>query len=520
MSDLFAPEAPAVVGSVASDQIECDVAILGSGMAGATVAYALRESSARVLLVERGDFLPREDANWSPTAVFGEQRYKAAELWYDGASGEGFHPGVHYWVGGNTKVYGACLPRFREEDFGELQHPDGVSPAWPISYSDIEPHYGEAERLYGVHGTSSGDPTEPWRSTDYPYPALEHEPTMATLADSLAEQGLHPFQMPMGVDFRDGGKCIRCRTCDGFPCRLGAKNDAEVCAVRPALDAGRTRLLTGAFVARLETSPDGKTVREAVLVKDGRELRLRADRFVLACGAANSSVLLLRSTTSQHPDGLGNSSRLIGTNYMVHASTFLVAVDPRRTNDVFFQKTLGINDWYLPSPGTPNPLGNVQMLGKLQATMIKPARRYAPMPLLSYMTSHSIDLYLTTEDVPKPENRVTIGRDGRITVYWTSNNLGSHRELVRRVTRMVRRAGYPIVFTERMAIETNSHMCGTAVMGEDPKRSVLDPFGRSHDVENLWVLDSSGFPSSAGVNPALTIAANALRVTATGTLDG
>jgi choline dehydrogenase-like flavoprotein len=520
VNGLFAPGSPAVVGSIAGEHIDCDIAILGSGMAGATAAYALRNSGARVLLVERGGFLPREDANWSPTAVFGEKRYKTTELWYDGASGKGFHPGVHYWVGGNTKVYGACLPRFREQDFAELQHPDGLSPAWPISYSDMEPYYAEAERIYGVHGAPDGDPTDPWRSSDYPYPALEHEPTTAALADSLRDQGLHPFVMPMGVDFRDGGKCIRCRTCDGFPCRLGAKNDAEVCAVRPALDAGHTRLLTGAFVARLETSADGRTIREAVLVKDGSELRLRADRFVVACGAANSSVLLLRSTGPRHPNGLGNSSGLIGTNYMVHASTFLAAVDHRRPNDVFFQKTLGINDWYLSGPGTPHPLGNVQMLGKLQAAMIKPARRYVPMPLLNYIASHSIDLYLTTEDVPKPENRVTIRRDGRITVHWTPNNLASHHELVRRVTRMVRRAGYPLVFTERMAIDTNSHMCGTAVMGEDPKQSVLNPYCRSHDIDNLWVLDSSGFPSSAAVNPALTIAANALRVATNGQLEG
>jgi choline dehydrogenase-like flavoprotein len=514
MNDLFGPGSPPVVGEVSGEQVECDIAILGSGMGGGTTAYSLRGRGARVLVVERGDFLPREQANWDPGAVFGEHRYRSPELWYDGHAGRPYSPGVHYWVGGNTKVYGACLPRFREEDFGAIQHPDGISPAWPVTYADMEAYYAEAERLYGVHGSPGEDPTEPWRSAGYPYPALDHEPPIADLAASLREQGLHPFSMPMAIDFHDGGSCIRCRTCDGFPCRLGAKNDAEVCAVRPALQTSNVRLLTRAFVDRLETSMDGREVKEAVLVRDGRELRLRARHFIVACGAVNSAALLLRSGSTRYPHGLANSSGLLGRNYMVHTSTFLVAVDPRRRNTVWFQKTLGVNDWYHAGPRAPYPLGNVQMLGKLQGSMVKAARNWVPMPVLDFMTTRSIDLYLTTEDVPKPDNRVEVGADGRITVYWRPNNLASHRELVRRVSHVVRRAGYPLVFTERMGIETNSHMCGTAVMGEDPRRSVLDPYCRAHDVANLWVVDSSCFPSSAALNPALTIAANALRVAA------
>jgi choline dehydrogenase-like flavoprotein len=275
--------------------------------------------------------------------------------------------------------------------------------------------------------------------------------------------------------------------------------------------------MTRALVTRLETDAGGKRVTEAVITRDGRNLRVRAPRFILACGAANSSVLLLRSASAAHPDGLANTSGLVGTNYMVHDSTFFTAVDPRRKNNVFFQKTLGINDWYL-GTDTDWPLGNVQMLGKLQGTMFKAARPKIPLPLLDYVAAHSVDLYLTTEDVPKPENRVTVRRDGIISVGWTSNNLSSHGELVRRVTQVMRRAGYPAIFTERMAIDTNSHMCGTAVMGENPRGSVINPLGRTHDVENLWVLDSSGFPSSAALNPALTIAANVLRVIAAGQL--
>jgi choline dehydrogenase-like flavoprotein len=199
---------------------------------------------------------------------------------------------------------------------------------------------------------------------------------------------------------------------------------------------------------------------------------------------------------------------------MVHNSTFFLGVDPRRRNTVTYQKTLGLNDWYLTGPDSPYPLGNLQMLGKIQGSMVKAARPWVPMAVLNYMTNRSIDIYLTTEDLPDPDNRVDVGANGRITVHWTPNNLRPHRELVRRIAKVVRGAGYPLIFTERMGIETNSHQCGTAVMGEDSRRSVLDPACRAHDLENLWVVDSACFPSSAALNPALTIAANALRVAA------
>jgi choline dehydrogenase-like flavoprotein len=514
VSGVFGAGSAPVVGTVEGGSIDCDIAIIGSGMGGATLARAIRDSGARVLVVERGDFLPREEANSSPVEVFQRRRYKNAEQWYDGSTGRAFGPGVHYYVGGNTKVYGACLPRFRSEDFGRLQHHGGVSPAWPVSYADMEPFYAEAERMYQVHGNRGDDPTDPPRSTAFPFPALEHEPAVAALADAMSAQGLHPFRMPVGVDLRPGGACRRTRTCDGFPCPHGAKNDAETCGIRPALQSPAVRLLTRTVVLRLDAPADGRRVTEAVAVRDGAPLRIRAGRFVVSAGAVNSAALLLRSASDRHPRGLANSSDLVGRNYMVHNSTFLLGVDPRRRNTVGFQKTLGLNDWYLAGPDNPYPLGNLQMLGKLQGAMVKAARPRVPMPVLHYMTGHSIDLYLTTEDLPDPGNRITAGPDGRVTVHWRPNNLAPHRELVRRVARVLRRAGYPLVLTERMGIETNSHQCGTAVMGDDPQRSVLDPTCRAHDVDNLWVVDSACFPSSAALNPALTIAANAIRVAA------
>jgi choline dehydrogenase-like flavoprotein len=516
MTGVFGPGSPSIVEAVDGGVVDCDVAVIGSGMGGATLAHALRDSGARVLVVERGDFLPREEANWSPAEVFVNGRYKNAERWIDASTGQPFAPGVHYYVGGNTKVFGACLPRFRERDFDVIEHHDGVSPAWPVTYAEMEPYYARAEHLYRVHGDAREDPTEPWRSGGYPFPPLPHEPPIADLAEAMTAQGLHPFTMPMGVDLREGGTCVRCRTCDGFPCLLGAKSDADVCAMRPALDSPAVRLLTRTAVVRLGTTADGRVVTEATAVRDGTTIRIRAGRFVVSCGAVNSAALLLRSGSDRHPRGLANSSDLVGRNYMVHNSTFFVGVDPRRRNTTSFQKTLGLNDWYQAGPDTPYPLGNLQMLGKLQAPMVRAARRWVPMPVLEYMTSRSVDVYLTTEDLPSRDNRVVAGAGGEITVHWRANNLAPHRERVHRVTRTVRRAGYPLIFTERMGVETNSHQCGTAVMGTDPAHSVLDPTCRAHDLDNLWVVDSSCFPSSAALNPALTIAANALRVATTG----
>lgn len=497
--------------------ITADIAVIGAGMGGAALAWGLRESGADVLVIDRGDFLPREWENWSPEAVFEQGRYKNAEDWFD-TQGEKFSPGNYYYIGGNTKLYGAMLPRFREEDFGFVEHRDGTSPAWPITYADMEPYYAQAEKLLLVHGEAGADPTDPWRSGPYPFPALPHEPRIAEFAASLQNQGLHPFSMPAAIDRREGGRCVRCRTCDGYPCMVDAKADADVSLIRPLARQKAIRLLTNATIERLETDPGGRTVGAAHGKRRGRAITVRAQRFVVAGGAVNSAALLLRSGNDRHAQGLGNSSGLLGRNYMVHNSTFFVAASPAKRNRTRFQKTLAFNDWYTANPQTQYPLGNVQMLGKLTAPMVSGAKPWVPRPILGAVTSHSIDLYLTTEDRPERDNRVVIGSSGETVIHWTPNNLESHAELVRRTTKAVRRAGYPLVLTERMGVATNSHQCGTAVMGEDPGASVLNTECRLHDVQNVWIVDSSCFPSSAAVNPALTIAANALRVAAQGTL--
>jgi choline dehydrogenase-like flavoprotein len=494
--------------------LSADVVIIGSGIGGGTLAWALKDTGLDVLLVERGQFLPREPENSQPDHVFIKKRYVTSTPWYDAKTGQPFQPGVYYWVGGNTKMYGACMPRFRRSDFEEVKHHDGVSPAWPFSYDDLEPFYSQAEQLYEVHGSVDEDPTEPPHSTDYPYPPLPHEPAVERFANMLYLQGLHPFHMACAMHLPSIAERIADTTADGSPSSTGNKSDAENRAVRPALESPSVRLLLGAYVRRLHTSPDRHTVKAAEAEVGERTVRIEAKTFVVSGGAVNSAALLLRSVSDEQPNGLGNSSGLLGRNYMVHNSTFFMAVNPTQRNDTAWQKTLGLNDWYEVGPDTPYPLGNLQMLGKLQAPMIKAARPWAPTWALKMVTDRSLDIYLTTEDLPRPDNQVMIDGD-RIMINWTPNNLVPHHELVKRVGHAVRKAGYPVLLTERMGIATNSHMCGTAVAGTDPSASVLDRDCRSHDVSNLFVVDSSFFPSSAALNPALTIAANALRVAPT-----
>jgi choline dehydrogenase-like flavoprotein len=510
----LSPGAPLREGALVSpdqETLTADVVIIGSGMGGGTLAWALMDTGLDVLIIERGQFLPREPENSQPDHVFIKKRYVTSKPWYDAKTGQPFQPGVYYWVGGNTKMYGACLPRFRRSDFEGVPHHDGDSPAWPFSYDDLEPFYGQAEQLFQVHGSVDEDPTEPPHSADYPYPPLPHEPAVERLANMLYLQGLHPFHMACGMHLPSIAERIADTTADGSPSSTGNKSDAENRAIRPALESPTVRLLLGAYVRRLHASPDGHTVTAAEAQVYERTVRIEAKTFVVSGGAVNSAALLLRSVSDQHPNGLGNSSGLLGRNYMVHNSTFFLAVDPAHRNDTAWQKTLGLNDWYEAGPDTHYPLGNLQMLGKLRAPMIKAARSWAPMWALKMVTDRSLDIYLTTEDLPRLDNRVIVDGD-KIMISWTANNLVPHTELVKRVSHAVRKAGYPVVLTERMGIATNSHMCGTAVAGTNPSSSVLDPDCRSHDVGNLFVVDSSFFPSSAALNPALTIAANALRI--------
>lgn len=499
-----------------------DVIVIGSGAGGGTLAWKLAPSGKRILLLERGDFVPREKANWSPRAVNVEGRYQTTERWRDKA-GKELHPHTNYWVGGNTKFYGAALFRMRERDFGELRHHGGVSPAWPIDYADLEPYYTAAERLYEVRGARGEDPTEPWASAPYDHAPVSHEPRIAKLAGDLARAGLHPFHVPLGVRLverdRQASPCIRCETCDGFPCLVHAKADAETMCVRPALAHPNLTLRTGAYVERLETDARGGRVTAVHVVRDGHPEVYHGDVVVVSAGAINSAALLLRSASDAHPRGLANGSDVVGRHYMGHINSVLMALS-LEPNPTVFQKTLGLNDFYFGAPEWDHPMGHISFVGKLDAvTLSAGAPPFAPGWSLEAMAKHSLDFWLTSEDLPDPDNRVTLDRDGRIQLAYTPNNEEGHRRLIAKLKSLLNTIGCHdhlisrnVFVGQRIPLAGVAHQNGTVRFGADPATSALDPNCRAWEVDNLYVVDGSFFPSSSAVNPALTIMANALRV--------
>ena len=487
-----------------------DVIIIGSGAGGGTVARGLAGRNADVLLLERGAAIPQEDGNWDPTVVWRELRYRATERWIDG-DGKEFLPYTHYCVGGNSKFWGSALFRLRREDFQARELADGTSPAWPISYDTLAPYYDRAEQLYHVHGATGDDPTEGERPP-YPHAPVPHAPLMASLVEGMRGQGLHPFHLPIGV-IRPGevGGCILCDTCNSFPCRIHAKSDAEVCAVIPALQHSNITLWPQSYAERLITDPPGQRVEAVEVRRNGELVRLTASRFVVSCGAVNSAALLLRSANDKHPNGLANSSGLVGRRYMAHLATMMEAFHPFRVNDTVFQKTVAVNDFYLKGPDTPYPLGQIQSQGRAYGVQAKTVVPWIPLWMYDAWMARAVDWLAMTEDLPQHENRVTLDPGGRIRLHYRPNNVTAHKQLVAETKRILRRLGYWVVVGYSHNRSNTTHQCGTLCFGTDPAQSVLDPFCRSHDVENLFVVDASFFPSSAAVNPALTIVAQALR---------
>jgi choline dehydrogenase-like flavoprotein len=508
-----------------------DVIIIGSGAGGGTLAHALAPTGKRILILERGDYVRREIENWSTEAAVQKGRYNNADTWRD-AQGREFQAGTHYFVGGNTKFYGAALLRMREQDFGEVRHHGGVSPAWPIGYDELEPFYTKAEHLYHVHGNRGEDPTEAWASAPYRFPAVSHEPRIQQLSDGLAALGQRPFHVPIGVMLDERAprksRCIRCATCDGHPCLVNAKADAQVCCVDPALDFPNVTLLTNAFVTRLETGASGRELTAVHVERQGKRETFAADLVVASCGAINTAALLLRSASDAHPNGLANGSDQVGRNYMAHLNSVMLAVS-RCPNPTVFQKTLALNDFYHASAAWEFPMGHISFVGKTDSHVLAAgAPRFVPGFPLEIMAKHSLDFWLTSEDLPAAENRVTVDRDGTTRLAYTTNNEEGHNRLQAKLQELLKRIPCPIhgrdcfqglsrlnaYIGKRIPLAGVAHQNGTCRFGGDPKTSVLNLDCRAHEVDNLYVVDGSFFPSSSAVNPALTIMANALRVAA------
>jgi len=503
-----------------------DVIIVGSGAGGGTLARHLAPSGKKILILERGGWLPREPQNWSAGDVFVDNRYVSRDTWYDG-DGKPFQPQVHYYVGGATKLYGAALYRMRKEDFGELQHDGGISPAWPIPYEEMEPYYCKAEQLYEVHGARGEDPTEPPASAPYPHPAVSHEPRIQQLSDDFAAAGLHPFHAPCGVMLNEAdmphSHCVRCATCDGFPCLVHAKSDAEVLGVRPALEHENVTMLIDATAVKLSTNSAGTAVTEVVVERNGARETYSADVVVVSAGAANTAKLLLASASDKHPNGLANGSDQVGRNYMFHDSQAVLALS-KEPNKTVFQKTLGVNDYYFASDAWEFPMGNIQMVGKSVAAMYRGEQplmtKLAPTFSLTEVADHAIDFWLSTEDLPLPDNRVSLDSSGNVTLSYRSTNDGARDRLFKQLRSLLGHLGMHehhliprwAYLENKIPVAGVAHQAGTCRFGSDPATSALNTDCRAHEVDNLYVVDTSFFPSIAAVNPALTAMANAVRV--------
>lgn len=482
-----------------------DVVIIGSGMGGATLAAALAPTGRRILILERGEHLKATPYDRDARAIFSEGVFRPDEEWLDG-QGRRFNPGNYYNVGGNSKFYGAALIRFRREDFEQIAHEGGTTLGWPVSYDELECDYQAAESLYEVRGALGDDPTEPRHSGNYSYGPVDDEPDIADLRARLKRAGLSPSRVPLGVDI-ERWLAAGQTTWDAYPNTCGGKMDAETCGLAAALEHENVTLRTGCRVARLDVGASGN-VTGLRIETESRSEKITAPIIVLAAGAVQSAALLLSSANENCPAGVANGSDQVGRNFMNHNCSAVLALHPFRRNRSIYQKTLMVNDFYLANEGK-QPMGNVQMLGKITGPILA-ANSVFPEWIAGLIAARSFDFYAMSEDLPNADSRVTV-RDGQIRLDWRRSNWTAHRNLVRALKKTLRRAGFPIVVSRAFDRRTPSHQCGTARMGSDPRSSVVDTFCRSHDHRNLFIVDASVLPTSAAVNPALTVAALALR---------
>ena len=495
------------------DDQHYDVIIVGTGAGGGTLAYKLAATGKKILILERGDFMPLEIQNRVNVDIFKKELYRAHENWYNDA-GEAFSPQTNYAVGGNTKIYGAALIRMREKDFEAVEHQEGISPEWCLKYKDFEPYYTEAEQLYKVHGHSSNNSNEPHHSQEYPYPAVDHDPQIQTVVNAIAGQGLHPENIPLTLTRE----------------QEDPTGDSEVFGIAPLLNSPNITIKTNAKVVCLLTNSSGNTVKAVEVEIDERSFLFFGDIVVVACGAVNSAALLLRSANEKHPHGLANSSGQVGRNLMKHQMTAVVQPSPK-PNSGNFLRSVCVNDFYWGDENYSYPMGHIQNTGGLlqditfaeSPPILSILAKAMPELGLKRLALRSVGWWTYSEVLPDPNNRIEVKGD-KLFFHYTPNNLEAHDRLVHRWIEVLKsvdkavgnsffaRSGGNVYPRGEAPIEVVANQCGTCKFGEDPATSVLDINCRTHDVDNLYVVDSSFFPSSSAITPALTIIANALRV--------
>jgi choline dehydrogenase-like flavoprotein len=508
-----------------------DVIIIGTGAGGGMLTYHLAPSGKRILLLERGDVLPRELQNWDAEEVFVKSRYIAPDTWYDSRN-EPFQPQAHYALGGATKLYGAALKWLRWEDCGALRHYDGISPAWPISHEELEFYYAQAEHLSPVHGLHGEYPTDPPASAPYPSPPVANEPRIQQLFDDLKAGGYHPFHASGGIlldeQHRAASTCIRCQTCDGHPCLVHAKADAEVICVRPALQhPTNVTLLTHAHAVKLHTTPSGRAVTEVEVERHGAVEAYHGDIMETAWSWRGASPTrpscCCRPTTDIQTAWATGLTRSGATICSTTAERYWRSrvKRPSRCSRRRWGSLASILAWR----ASPIPsMGNIQMTGNSVPAMCRGERsaltRLAPTWSLAEMAQHAVDFWLSTEDLPTPNNRVTVDARGPSKLSYSLNNLVPAERPYDKLKPMLPPLGFhpehPVprdfYLQTEIPVAGVGHQADTCRFGTDPQTSVLYTNCKVHALDNRYVVNTSCFPSIGTVNPALTVMANALRV--------
>jgi len=482
--------------------------IVGSGFGGSATAYALTQGGMDVLLVERGDWVERDALDWDPVEVLVKQRYAGPQAmlvnqYRDTAYAPVYSSDV---VGGMSVFYGGASMRLRETDFAE----------WPIGYDDLEAYYGRAEALLEIHGRSGDDPFEPPRSTPYAYPPAALTPPAARVYDACVRLGLQPSTIPLAINFENPERtlCEKCVTCDGFPCRIGAKNDLATTMLAQAASQGMS-LRPGVAVTRL--TERGGRVRSVSCadMSTGERFEVSGNVVILCAGAIGSPAILLRSELEHYPH-----TRYVGRYLMRHCNAVLTYVCPFRTNpESVFHKQVCITDFYEDQrEDTGRSVGVIQDIYSPAPEVLK---HFAPRGLkhaAAWMAKYMRNLLCIAEDEPSFDNAVTLSADldaldvrmPRVYHRYSAEDYARRDYLIDRAKQVLREAGGWI--PNLYEIDTFSHAVGTVRFGDEADDSALDPDCRFWGVDNLYVVDGSFMPTPGGVNPSLTIAANALRV--------